>query len=311
MAEDIEDGANKRLIAKFDFEKNGFYAVTPYIDARIGFSCKKRLNKEDAKNVSTIGFYISDQALNDTTSTRKAFYIKAIYGKELVDGVQMRTDQNFFEPLDLEFRNDFFYDTTTEKIYKKEKEVNADNILLEVYRKHIKTTRPIVGLVLRIRLKFWRIWLPWISKSFSFLSQFFLYLISGDEYTYEFLFQEETLNGEIISSRMKGRVDPEKNSAKAKEKDNEAKQIDFFGNKVPQWAIVFYSILHLGVWFSLGYFCVDRNKLKEFFDNNFLLILYVIVSFWIFGTIIPFFLKRTIKHLSTLAFHSASKRIKV
>ena len=78
MTEHIESEANKRLRAKFDFEKNGFYAVTPYINAQIGFGTKKKLNTQDRKNVSGIGFYISNQTLSDISSTRKAFYITAV-----------------------------------------------------------------------------------------------------------------------------------------------------------------------------------------------------------------------------------------
>lgn len=310
----VESGENKRLRAKFDFEKYGFYAVTPYIDAQIGFGCKKKLNDQDMKNVSGIGFYISNETLNNNSSTRKAFYITATYGEDLAEGIRLRTKQNFCEPLDLEFRDEFFYETTTEKIYKKEKEINANSVLLEVYRKHIKTTRPIVGLLLRIRLRFWRIWLPWIPKSLSFLSHHFLWLISGERYTYEFLFQEETLNGKVISSKLDWRIDRAKeitNIKEIKEEDKEAKLIDFFGNKVPQWAIVFYSILHLGVWFFFKYFGVNIYKIEEFFGNNFLLVLYVIVSFWIVGTVIPFFLKKMVKYFSSLAFSFASKTVKV
>lgn len=308
MTEHIESEQNKRLRAKFDFDKYGFYSVTPYIDAQIGFGCKKKLNEQDTKNVSGIGFYIS---LAETTSTRKAFYITATYGEELSEGIRLRTKQNFCEPLDLEFRDDFFYDTTTEKIYKKDEEVEADSVLLEVYGKHIKTTRPIIGLVLRVRLRFWRIWLPWIPKSLSFLSHYLLYLISGDKYTYEFFFQEENLNGQIISSKMEGRVGWGKEKAKIKEEDKEAKQIDFFGNKVPEWTIVFYSLLHLCIWFSFKYFNIQTNKIEEFFGTNFLLVLYVIVSFWIIGTVVPFFLKKSIKYGSTFAFHIGSKTVKV
>lgn len=311
MEEHIESEQNKRLRAKFDFVKYGFYSVTPYIDAQIGFGCKKKLNEQDIKNVSGIGFYISNKTLSETTSKRKAFYITATYGEELAEGIRLRTKQNFCEPLDLEFRDEFFYDTTTEKIYKKDKEVEANSVLLEVYGKHIKTTRPIMGLVLRTRLRFWRIWLPWIPKSLSFLSHYFLYLISGDKYIYEFLFREETLNGQIISSKMEGRVGRGKDSAKIKEEDKESKQIDFFGNKVPQWAIVFYSILHLCFWFSFNYFGIQTNKIEEFFSNNFLLVLYVIVSFWIIGTVVPFLLKKFVKYGSTLAFHMESKAVKV
>lgn len=308
MTEHIESEQNKRLRAKFDFEKHGFYGVTPYIDTRLGFGCKKKLKPQDTKNVSGIGFYISNKILDDQSSTRKAFYITATYGEELPEGIRMRTEQNFHEPLGLEFRNEFFYDTTTEKIYKGNKEITGNDALLEVYSKHIKTTRPAVGLLLRTKLRFWRIWLPWIPKSVSYLGHYLLLLISGDKYSYEFLFQEENLNGQIISSRMAERV---KRREISKESEKESKQIDFFGNKVPQWPIVFYSSLHLIFWFTIKYFSIDTSKLEDFFGNNFLLVLYVIVSFWIIETVLPFLLKKLVKYSSTLSFLASHKTIKV
>jgi hypothetical protein len=169
----------------------------------------------------------------------------------------------------------------------------------------------IVGLVLRTKLRCWRIWLPWILKSLSFLSHHLLYFISGDKYTYEVLFYEETLNGQIISSNMEGRVGRGKEKAEVKEEDKEAIQIDFFGNKVPQWAIVFYSVLHLCFWFYLKHFGIQTDKIEKFFSNNLLLVLYVIVSFWIIGTVVPMILKNLVKYGSTFAFHITSKSIKV
>lgn len=311
MTEHIESEQNKKLRAKFDFEKHGFYSVTPYIDTRLGFGSKKKLNLQDTKNVSGIGFYISNKILDDRSSTRKAFYITATYGEELSEGIRMRTEQNFHEPLDLEFRDEFFYDTITEKIYKGSKEITGDEVLLEVYRKHIKTTRPILGLYLRTKLRFWRVWFPWPLKFLSNVSHYLLLFISGDRYTYEFLFQEENLNGQIISSRMEGRVDRNKDSAKVKEEEKESKQIDFFGNKVPQWPIVFYSILHLSFWLLIKYFGFKTDQIENFFGNNFLLVLYVIVSFWLVETVLPFLLKKLVKYFSTWSFQVASKTIKV
>lgn len=311
MTEHIESEQNKKLRAKFDFEKHGFYSVTPYIDTRLGFGSKKKLNLQDTKNVSGIGFYISNKILDDQNSTRKAFYITATYGEELPEGIRMRTEQNFHEPLDLEFRDEFFYDTITEKIYKGSKEITGDEVLLEVYKKHIKTTRPILGLYLRAKLRFWRVWFPWPLKFLSNVSHYLLFFISGDRYTYEFLFQEENLNGQIISSRMEGRVDRNKDSAKVKEEEKESKQIDFFGNKVPQWPIVFYSILHLSFWFLIKYFGFKTDQIENFFGNNFLLVLYVIVSFWLVETVLPFLLKKLVKYFSTWSFQVASKTIKV
>ena len=311
MTEHIESEQNKRLRAKFDFEKHSFYGVVPYIDTRLGFGCKRKLNSEDTKNVSGIGFYISNKILDDQSLARKAFYITATYGEELPEGIRMRTKQNFHEPLDLEFRDEFFYDISTEKIYKENSEVAPTDVLLEVYGKHIKITRPIRGLVLRTRLRFWRIWFPFIPKLISHISHYFLLLISGDRYTYEFLFQEENLNGQIISSKMEGRVGRNKESAKVKEEEKESKQVEFFGNKVPQWPIVFYSTLHLSFWFLIKHYGFSTQKIEDFFNNNFLLVLYVIVSFWLIGTVLPFLLKKFVKYFSTWSFQLANKSVKV
>ena len=308
MAEQIESEKNKRLRSKFNFEKHGFYSVTHYIDVQIGFGCKKKLNSQDTKNVSGIGVYIPNKTYNDTSSTRKAFYISATYGEELPEGIRMRSEQDFYEPLDLEFRDEFFYDTSTEKLYKGNKEITGDEVLLEVYGKHIKTTKPIRGLYLRTKLRFWRIWFPWPLKFLSNVSHYLLFFISGDKYTYEFLFQEENLNGQIISSRMAERVDRKETK---KESEKESKQIDFFGNKVPQWPIVFYSMLHLSFWFLIKYFSIKTDQIENFFNNNFLLVLYVIVSFWFIETVLPFLLKKFVKYLSTWSFQVANKTIKV
>jgi hypothetical protein len=285
--------------------------VTPYIDAIIGFGCKKKLNPQDTKNVSGIGLYISNDTYNEPSSTRKAFYITATYGEELSDGIRMRSEHNFLEPLDLEFRDEFFYDTNTEKIYREDKEITGDELLQEVYTKHIKTTKPIRGLFLRIKLRFWRIWLPWLLKLVSNFFHYFLLLISGDKYSYEFLFQEEKLNGTIISSKMEGRVGRSRQLPEGKEKEKEAKKMEFFGIIVPQWPIVFYSALHLSAWSIAKYYALLTDDIKNFFDNNFLVVLYVIVSFWLIETVLPFLSKKLIKLFSTLSFLASAKKVRV
>lgn len=309
MTEHTESEQNKRLRSKFNFEKYGFHSVVPFIDAQIGFGCKKKLNSDDTKNVSGIGIHIPNGTYNEPGS-RKAFYIRATYGEELPEGIRMRSEHNFREPIDLEFRDEFFYDKETEKIYKEDREITGDELLQEVYAKHIKTTRPIRGLFLRTKLRFWRIWLPWLLKLISNFFHYFLLLISGDRYTYVFLFQEEELNGQIISSGMESRVGREA-PPKASEKEKVAAKIQFFGIDVPQWPIVFYSALHLCLWFLVKHFGVAVKQIEVFFSNNFLVVLYVIVSFWLVETVLPFALKRLIRLFSTLSFLSESKKISV
>ena len=110
---------------------------------------------------------------------------------------------------------------------------------------------------------------------------------------------------------MEGHVGRNREFAKAKEEDKESKQIDFFGNKVPQWPIVLYSMLHLSFWFLIKYFSIETDQIENFFGNNFLLVLYVIVSFWFVETVLSFLLKKLVKYFSTWSFQVANKTIKV
>src|SRR3989339_193238 len=303
-----ETEQNKKLRSKFNFEKYGFYSVVPFVDTQIGFGCRKKLNPQDIENVSGIGIFIPNQTLNDSSTERKAFYATATYGKEFGEGIQMRNNRKPFEPLDLESRDEFFFDINTEKIYKYAKEIDADEMLLEIYNKHIKTTYLLHGCVLRLKLRFWRVLLPWLFIFISKTFHYFLLLISGDRYTYEFFLQEEKLNGQIISSRMDGRVARSREVAEIKEEDKEARKIDFFGNKVPQWPIVFYSALHLSIWFIFKYRKISTKQTEDFLSNNFLVVLYVVVSFWFIETVLPFLLKKIIKYSSILSFQASRKK---
>lgn len=310
MPEHVETEQNKRLRSKFDFEKLGFYGVVPYIDAQIGFGCKKKLNPQDTENVSGVGIYIPNQVFQQQGS-RKAFFITATYGKEIAEGIQLRGKHDLSEPIDLEFRDEFFYDIESEKLFKKEREITANDLLTEVYKKHIKPTKFFEGFSLRLELRFWQEWLPGVFKFVSSIFHYSLFIVSGDKYTYEFLFKEENLNGTIISSEMKGRIGRTREVAKGQEKEEEAKKIEFFGITVPQWPIVFYSVLHLCAYFLAVHFGLFTTAVKSFFDNNFLVVLYVVVSFWLIETVLPYLLKKLIKGSSTLAFLSSVKKINV
>jgi len=59
MTEQVESEQNKRLRSKFNFEKYGFYSVTHYIDAQIGFGCKKKLNPQDTRTKEPVRHSVS------------------------------------------------------------------------------------------------------------------------------------------------------------------------------------------------------------------------------------------------------------
>ena len=302
---------NDILKERLGVEAQGFYRITTFTDIKVGFSFWKDF--EGVQNHSSLfHLIIEEKYWQDAKLARKPVVINVVYGKKTDNGVTMRQNPKPTEPLDLDFTDEYFYEPQTGFFYKKNRKIPARRILEEVYEKHIKTTRPLAGFFLRAKLEFWRKWLPiplsWLAKFFHYC----LYVISGDRYTYEFLFQEENLNGEIISSRIDRRMGQKKDHPQGKEEEKETKKFNLFGIvDVPQWPIVFYSALHLVIWFVMQYLSIPTEKVEKFFSNNFLGILYVIVSFWLLETIIPFALKKLIKFFSSFAALSTHKSIRV
>ena len=110
---------------------------------------------------------------------------------------------------------------------------------------------------------------------------------------------------------MEDRIRLDANHPTAKEREKVAAKILFFGIDVPQWPIVFYSALHLCLWYLIKHFSIEVKQIEDFFSNNFLVVLYVIVSFWLIETVLPFFLKKLVRLFSTLSFQSENKKISV
>ena len=70
-------------------------------------------------------------------------------------------------------------------------------------------------------------------------------------------------------------------------KENNNLTIDFFGMKAEIVPLITYSVVHLIAYFVLYYFKFKPSVLKYLFNNSFLTILYVIVSYTIMYYWIP------------------------
>ncbi|MDB5237234.1 MAG: hypothetical protein JWL88_336 [Parcubacteria group bacterium] len=309
----MEMEINQKLQNQFNLEESGYYDITTFIDTHVGFSFKKSF-KNEKDYVSLFHLLISNRDYENDELVRKPLLISIIYGKIVDGGISVRSfsSKELNKPVDLDFNRDYFYDLTKDQLYnKKGKKISGTKLLKNIYGKHIKTTYLIRGLIARTKLCLWIIVLP---RIFDFISEIFhwlLYIISGDSYTYTFLFKEENLNGTVISSGMDGRIGTHKSRPKGKVEEKPAKEMHFFGNKVAQWPIVFYSIVHLIVWFTLIYIYFPRLSIEKFFANSFLTVLYVIVSFWLVDTVLPFLLKNLIKLFSTMSAISHYKKIHI
>lgn len=304
----MESEQNKIFINKFNLKRYGFYKLTPFVDCNIGFSVLKKLNSNDNDNVTLLKIYIDPEILK-TEDEKKLLSVGVAYGKKSKYGVTLRSFENIklADPIDIEC-SDYFYNIKTEKLYKNNKEITGDKFINEVYSKHIESTKPIRGLLVRTKIKFWR---TLMKSVYEFVFKFFyciLWLISGNRYSYEPFSEEEILNNRVIKSKYE---EIKKQEREVKEELKESKKFDFFGYNASTWSIVFYSFLHLLIYTIFMYYDYKPIFITTILKNNFLTLVYVFFSLFIIEVAIPKFLMLLIKYFSKLSFNSKYKKIKL
>ena len=302
----MENVLNKDFIAAFNLERKGFTDITPFVDGNLGFSIKKKNNKNDYASLMHV--FVSSRALNDQSIQPKPIITSATYGKETQGGISMRGEKEFnvHDPIDVEFPNEFFYDSQTKRFFRYKKEIKAEDIVDRVYSKHVKTTKPIRGLVTRFKIRFWWFFVRDILGFITKIFYYTLFVISGNRYEYEPLLQETKINGEITSSAWPRRIT---NTKEAKEKKEDAKKFQFLQYEASFWSIVFYSIVHMIFYLVFMYENYKPRILTTIFENNFLTLIYVIISLFAVEFLVPKLLMWVIKRLSILRSYAAHKKI--
>lgn len=268
---------------------------------------------KDGKGFSTVEDYKNGFAslykfgiVNPTSERNVKDLIATVsYGKFVDGSIGLGTGLNGIrDPLDLDFRNEFFYDQTDKKFFYHENEIDAKEILLHVQKVHKKPTQVVRGLLLRLRLWYWRSFMPGLIKIIDKILIWILWLISGEQ------LQED------IWGRLFSQDSFEQSDRKIPDRENsfeKKKVMNFFGYEAKRWSVVFFCLLHVSG-YVLHYvspgFKVD--VLVEILSNNFLALCYVVVAFAITESLIPSFLRSIILGLNPRAFRGVTfKKIKV
>lgn len=290
---------------------NGFYDFTPYSDG-VGFSIKKDLNNNDIKNTSLLKFYIKKD--EEYQKTKRPIIISVTYGEKADGGVSVRNSYEVSSPVDLSSNDEYYYDTNNKKLFKGNREISGCDFINEIYEKHIKPMKPIRGFWFRAKMFFCRIV---FSKFFNFLSTIFhfcLYVLTGDNYTFEAIMGKEVLNNKIIKHIFKeliGKEDDNDKSLEFKEENNESEKFNFFGYQTSYWVIRSYSIIIILFFMIFEYYNWENLWLTKIFKNNLLLLCFVVLSLWCIEGIIPMILKKIIKKCSMISANFAYRRIKI
>lgn len=297
---------NKIFIEKFNPQKFGFFDLKPFVDCYIGFSVKRKLEGRLDDYVTLLSIYIPDRVFSDIEITKKPLFIYATYGKKIEDGIKTRENSKYTDPTDCEFPDEYFYDIETKNLHQNNKIISADELINKVYNKHIKSTKLIRGFWIRAKIRFWRILIKNISKVITKVFYFLLFIISGNRFKYEPIVEIETLNNKVIKSKYEKIKNTE-----MKEVLKESEKFDFLAYKASRWSIIFYSLLHFIFYIIFFYTNCQPMFLITIFKNNFLTLIYVILSLWTIEAVIPKFLMSLIRLFSTLSFNAKYKSIKL
>lgn len=262
---------------------------------------------EDQKipeNASLFTIYIKEDELSKN-NTLKKLHISATYGKVAeTGGVYIRDNQKISSPIDL-ISEDYLYDFNQNKIIYRNKELSANELIDNIYNLHVLPTKKFKGICIRFRLYIWRILFVQFFHYFSKIFHYLLYIITGDKYSYDTVFDRTIVNGMTIASSIDSMID--KTSPQVKD----GKKINFLGYDVDLWPIVFYSIFTLAAYLIFELKDARPVLLVKILNNNFLLALYVVVSLWLIDVIVPIILKWLIKFNSKKAFSIKYKRLKI
>jgi len=291
-----EGRIKEKFINKFR-RLQGFQSLTPFIDSSTGFSVVKKFKNSKTK-LSLIKVSLQD---NDGTARRR-IYVRAAFGRLDKDRSALLPTKspNRLAPIDIESVGEYFYDPLKDLLYEGDEVTTAQKIMDKFYSEHIKSTKVFVGAPLRLRLvlqvkmpaQFFRL----VEK----VSHFLLLIFSGERFSWNPFFQNESTNSSAQGGAGNGSPD-----------DKPPKTLSIFGYEASRWAVVVYALINLAVYTLFVEFNFKPRILSRLIENNFLTVMYVVLSLGLIDFVLPRCLKYLIKLASNRAAEYPFKKIKI
>ena len=284
------------LIKQFELPFNDFSDPILWNDG-IGFSVTQS-HTDNYESLYKFGIFEEDPKRK-----LKKLYISVSYGKKTDAGIALGTGKRgIWDPIDLDFHNEFFYDEDNNLIFFENEEIAGKDLLIFIEKLHKKPTKLVPGIPIRMKLWFWRKVLPFFIKIVDIILIKILWIISGEKFPKDII--HRYFDGQRIEETTQ--KIPELEIVKGK-------TMNFFGYEAKRWAVVFYCSFHLIIYVLLLYTQNYNNLLAhKIGSNNFLSLCYVVVSFTITESLIPKmiknFIKKTPKIFTTVAFKTIKVR---
>jgi len=245
-----------------------------------------------------------DQKKLEESRPIKPITITASYGRKTKDGILLSSSnekiKGILDPIDLISLDEFFYNTATREFFFKVpgRKYRASDILRYINELHEKPTKPVRGFVLRVKLIFWHIIIAGLVKIFSNILAWLLYVSSGTTVSMNIW------NRIVFPDRIDGDADDER-------KFKEAERKEILGYKASPWAIVFFCSIHLVLYLLFSILDFKPEFLVVIFKNNFLTIIYVVISLSFVEVLLPRILKSIMRKADSLYRELTGKKIRI
>jgi hypothetical protein len=245
--------------------------------------------------------FILDDISPDNNSTLRDITISLELFQEKRKGSNYLTkDYNTYSneiyPLDLEITNTFRFDSYEQIFYKEDKKIEFNELINYTLNKHIKNTKPIEGLSLRIQ-----------NRSYKSVSILFKFLKKSGEFLLKHLY------GNIFDASF---------SAYFNETDRKSKEDNSSGNPNNQKlnfslgnyntnlnTILSFSIITTSLFALLKYFDFPISLIEEITKNNFFSLTFGIILLFFYEKIIQNSIRKSVLFFAKMEFEFRYKKI--
>lgn len=295
----------ERFKNSFNLAANGYEDPITLEDNDIGFSAKKeieikfknKLKITDNKKYLTLIHVLVKDIKKPKAPISLTFDFVMKEQNEYVLGYAYI--QNYFRPLNIFSVDEYFYEPENNIFYKKNKEITAEKILINLYDLQMKPLKFFKGFILRCKILLFK-FISFLFHVIHKLLKYLLFIISGEIFIYNYL-------EELVTDRKKNFNENKINE----NSDIKSKKIKIFDYEANIWSIFVFCTFHLAAFSILYFFKIMPNFIKIILKYNFLTIIYVLFALAVFDKLLPHLLKILIKFSSKNEFSFKYKKMKI
>jgi hypothetical protein len=256
--------SSEEFVNLFNLPRDGYGSPIQLQDLKYGFSAYKEREEEGFK--SLIRVYIENDDL-ENADANKAVTVTESYGKVNDDHGITVSSTNFKReidwPVELSSTNEFYFNFEKRIFLFKNETVDPLDVLNKVDDLHTRPQRKIAGFWIRSQIRLQNITSKLIEFLFSVIAV--IHFIFTNQKVKIFT----NLNANLVSRDM---------YSVSKNQSEPLKPIEIFGVSVPQSLAILYSLFHLAAFALFYYKDFEPYFIKVVFENNFLTLMYVILT---------------------------------